>query len=128
MLSFGMMPRFPDDALSETENKAGRCSQDTNGMQPFSGGVVTRLPGAWVSPMNLAPNGAGRHPPEMPHVYERLGGVTSVARTMLVNVPVAWLFGAFDVLVGVCVANLLVAAWAAWWMRRATSPDRRLAR
>ncbi len=55
----------------------------------------------------------------------------SVARTMLVNVPVAWLggrlFGACGVFLGVCVANLLVGAWAAWWMWLATAPDPNLA-
>ncbi len=56
----------------------------------------------------------------------------SVARTMLVNVPVAWLggrlLGAHGVFLGVCAANLLVGAWAAWWIWRATAPDaRRLA-
>ncbi len=55
----------------------------------------------------------------------------SVARTMLVNVPVAWLggrlFGAYGVFLGVCVANLLVGGWAAWWMWRATAPDRQMA-
>lgn len=50
----------------------------------------------------------------------------SVARTMLVNVPVAWLggrlLGAQGVFLGVCAANLLVGAWAAWWIWRATAP------
>jgi len=58
--------------------------------------------------------------------------VVSVARTMLVNVPVAWLggrlFGAEGVFLGVCAANLLVGAGAAWWIWRATAPEgRRLA-
>lgn len=41
-----------------------------------------------------------------------LGAGTSavVARTMLVNVPVAWLGGR------------LLGAWAAWWIWRATAP------
>ncbi len=51
----------------------------------------------------------------------------SVARTMLVNVPVAWLggrlFGAQGVFLGVCAANLLVGAGAAWWIWRATAPE-----
>ena len=50
----------------------------------------------------------------------------SVARTMLVNVPVAWaggrLFGASGVFLGVCAANVLVGAGAAWWVWRATRP------
>jgi putative MATE family efflux protein len=50
----------------------------------------------------------------------------SVARTMLVNVPVAWaggrLFGAPGVFLGVCAANVLVGAGAAWWIWRATAP------
>ena len=49
----------------------------------------------------------------------------SVARTMLVNVPVAWLggrlFGAPGVFLGVCAANMLVGAGAAWWIWRATA-------
>ncbi|MBC7799244.1 MAG: MATE family efflux transporter, partial [Gemmatimonadaceae bacterium] len=49
----------------------------------------------------------------------------SVARTMLVNVPAAWLggrlFGTPGVFAGVCAANLLVGAWAAWWVWRATA-------
>ena len=49
----------------------------------------------------------------------------SVARTMLVNVPVAWLggrlFGAPGVFLGVCVANVLVGVGAAWWIWRATA-------
>jgi len=58
--------------------------------------------------------------------------VISVARTMLVNVPVAWLggrlFGAEGVFLGVCAANLLVGAGAAWWILRATAPgEQRLA-
>jgi len=51
----------------------------------------------------------------------------SVARTMLVNVPVAWLggrlLGAHGVFLGVCAANLVVGAWAAWWIWRATAPE-----
>ena len=51
----------------------------------------------------------------------------SVARTMLVNVPVAWmggrLFGATGVFLGVCVANVLVGIGAAWWIWRATVPE-----
>ncbi len=50
----------------------------------------------------------------------------SVARTMLVNVPVAWLggrlFGAPGVFLGVAAANVLVGVGAAWWMWRATAP------
>ena len=50
----------------------------------------------------------------------------SVARTMLVNVPVAWLggqlFGAPGVFLGVCAANVLVGVGAAWWIWRATAP------
>ncbi|HEY0202838.1 MAG TPA: MATE family efflux transporter [Acetobacteraceae bacterium] len=50
----------------------------------------------------------------------------SVARTMLVNVPVAWaggrLFGAPGVFLGVCAANVLVGLGAAWWIWRATAP------
>jgi putative MATE family efflux protein len=51
----------------------------------------------------------------------------SVARTMLVNVPVAWLggrlFGAPGVFLGVCVANVVVGLGAAWWIWRATAPE-----
>lgn len=51
----------------------------------------------------------------------------SAARTMLVNVPVAWLggrlLGAHGVFLGVCAANLVVGAWAAWWIWRATAPE-----
>ena len=51
----------------------------------------------------------------------------SVARTMLVNVPIAWLggrlFGAQGVFLGVCAANVLVGAAAAWWIWRATAPE-----
>ena len=54
----------------------------------------------------------------------------SVARTMLVNVPVAWLggrlFGEQGVFLGVCAANLLVGTGAAWWIWRATAPEGRL--
>ena len=50
----------------------------------------------------------------------------SVARTLGVNVPVAWLggrlFGADGVFLGVCVANVVVGAGAAWWIWRATAP------
>ncbi|MGI4955079.1 MAG: MATE family efflux transporter, partial [Janthinobacterium lividum] len=58
----------------------------------------------------------------------------SVARTMLVNVPVAWaggrLFGAPGVFLGVCAANVLVGLGAAWWIWRATAvqPEAALAR
>ena len=49
----------------------------------------------------------------------------SVARTLGVNVPVAWLggrlFGADGVFLGVCVANVVVGAGAAWWIWRATA-------
>jgi len=51
----------------------------------------------------------------------------SVARTMLVNVPVAWLggrlFGAPGVFLGVCVATVVVGLGAAWWIWRATAPE-----
>jgi len=50
----------------------------------------------------------------------------SVARTLGVNVPVAWLggrlFGADGVFLGVCVANVVVGIGAAWWIWRATAP------
>ena len=50
----------------------------------------------------------------------------SVARTIGVNVPVAWiggrLFGAPGVFLGVCAANILVGLGAAWWIWRATAP------
>ncbi len=50
----------------------------------------------------------------------------SVARMMGVNVPVAWLggrlFGADGVFLGVCVANIVVGAGAAWWIWRVTAP------
>ncbi len=49
----------------------------------------------------------------------------SVARTIGVNVPVAWLggrlFGAPGVFLGVCVANIVVGAGAAWWIWRTTA-------
>ena len=52
--------------------------------------------------------------------------VISVARTLGINVPVAWLggrlFGASGVFLGVFLANLIVGAAAAWWAWRATSP------
>ena len=52
--------------------------------------------------------------------------VISVARTVVVNVPLAWLggmlFGVPGVFLGVCVANLLVGASAAWWVWCATAP------
>lgn len=51
----------------------------------------------------------------------------SVARTIGVNVPVAWvggqLFGATGVFLGVCVANFVVGVGAAWWIWRATAPE-----
>jgi putative MATE family efflux protein len=50
----------------------------------------------------------------------------SVARTLGVNVPVAWLggrlFEADGVFLGVCVANIVVGIGAAWWIWRATAP------
>ncbi len=52
--------------------------------------------------------------------------VVSVARTMVVNVPVAWLggrlFGVSGVFLGVGVANLAVGLAAALWIWRATRP------
>ncbi len=52
--------------------------------------------------------------------------VISVARTLGVNVPVAWiggrLFGADGVFLGVCVANLVVGLAAAIWVWRVTRP------
>ena len=49
----------------------------------------------------------------------------SVLRTLVVNVPVAWLggrlFGATGVFLGICVANLAVGLLAALWAWRATS-------
>ncbi len=52
--------------------------------------------------------------------------LVSVARMGAVNIPVAWLggrmFGASGVFLGVCVANLVVGAAAAWWVWRATRP------
>lgn len=58
----------------------------------------------------------------------------SVARTLGVNVPVAWLggrlFGVDGVFLGVCVANIVVGAGAAWWIWHATAvqPSAALAR
>lgn len=53
----------------------------------------------------------------------------SVARTMAVNVPAAWLggrlFGTPGVFAGVCFANLAVGLVAALWAWRAASPARR---
>ena len=53
------------------------------------------------------------------------GVLISVLRMFVVNVPVAWLggrlFGADGVFLGVCAANLLVGAGAAWWIWRATA-------
>jgi len=48
----------------------------------------------------------------------------SVARTRVENVPVAWR-GGRRVFLGVCTANVLVGAGAAWWTWRATAPDER---
>ena len=63
-----------------------------------------------------------------PHV---LAAASAFARAMLVNVPVAWLggrlFSAYGVFLGVCVSNLLVGSWTAWWMWHATVPDQNLA-
>ena len=51
----------------------------------------------------------------------------SVARTLLVNVPVAYvggrLFGVPGVFAGVCVANLVVGAGAFVWVQRVTAVD-----
>ncbi len=56
--------------------------------------------------------------------------VLSVARTLVINVPVAWLggrlFGAPGVFAGVCLANLAVGLVAALWAWRATGPAPRL--
>ncbi len=53
--------------------------------------------------------------------------VVSVARTMVVNVPVAWLggrlFGTSGVFLGVCVANLVVGLGAALWIWEAAKPS-----
>lgn len=50
--------------------------------------------------------------------------VVSVARTMLVNVPVAWVGGRWlgvpGVFLGVAAANLLVGAGATWWVWRSS--------
>ena len=55
------------------------------------------------------------------------GVLISVARTIVVNVPVAWLggrlFGVPGVFLGIAAANLLVGAAAAWWIWRATAPE-----
>ncbi len=50
----------------------------------------------------------------------------SVARTLVVNVPVAWvggrLFGVPGVFLGICVSNLLVGVGSGLWVYAATSP------
>lgn len=52
--------------------------------------------------------------------------VLSLARMVVVNIPVAWLggqlFGAPGVFLGVCIANVVVSVGAAWWVWQATSP------
>ncbi len=50
--------------------------------------------------------------------------IISVGRTLLVNVPVAWLggrlFGAYGIFLGISVSNLLVGAASAIWIWRVT--------
>ncbi len=52
--------------------------------------------------------------------------VVSVLRTLVANVPLAWLlgraFGVPGVFAGIALANALVGAGAAWWIWRATRP------
>ena len=49
--------------------------------------------------------------------------VVSVARTMVINVPVAWLggqlLGIHGVFIGVAISNVLVGAVSSWWVWRA---------
>ena len=49
--------------------------------------------------------------------------VVSVARTMMINVPVAWLggrlLGIHGVFMGVAISNVLVGAVSSWWVWRA---------
>ena len=55
--------------------------------------------------------------------------VLSVARTIAINVPAAWLggrlFGTPGVFAGVCLANLAVGLVAATWSWRAAGPASR---
>ena len=69
--------------------------------------------GGMIAIVNSAFNGLNR---------PGAGVVVSVARTMLVNVPVAWvggqLFGVPGVFLGVAAANVLVGAAGYWWAWR----------
>ncbi len=72
-------------------------------------------PGGFIAIANAAFNGLNRP----------LAAVAiSVARTLVVNVPVAWiggrLFGAAGVLLGICVSNVLVGVGSFVWVYSAT--------
>jgi Na+-driven multidrug efflux pump len=56
--------------------------------------------------------------------------IVSVSRTLLVNVPVAWIGGRFfgvpGIFLGICVSNLLVGIVSGLWVLAVTTPAKRL--
>jgi Na+-driven multidrug efflux pump len=52
--------------------------------------------------------------------------IVSVARTLLVNVPVAWIGGRIlgvpGIFLGICVSNLLVGVASGLWVLSVTTP------
>jgi putative MATE family efflux protein len=72
-------------------------------------------PGGMIAIANAAFNGLNRP-------FDAV--VVSVARTLLVNVPVAWLFGRFfgvaGIFLGICLSNLLVGVASGLWVLSVT--------
>jgi len=74
-------------------------------------------PGGVIAIANAAFNGLNRPGSAV---------IVSVARTLVVNVPVAWaggrLFGVPGIFLGICVSNLLVGVGSGLWVLSVTSP------
>ena len=72
-------------------------------------------PGGLIAITNAAFNGLNRP-------FDAV--VVSVARTLLVNVPVAWMggriFGVPGIFLGICVSNLLVGVASGLWVLSVT--------
>jgi Na+-driven multidrug efflux pump len=72
-------------------------------------------PGGVIAIANAAFNGLNRP-------FDAV--VVSVARTLLVNVPVAWVGGRFfgvpGIFLGICFSNLLVGLASGWWVLSVT--------
>jgi Na+-driven multidrug efflux pump len=74
-------------------------------------------PGGMIAIANAAFNGLNRP-------FSAV--IVSVARTLLVNVPVAWTLGRFlgvpGIFLGICVSNILVGVASGLWVLSVTTP------